>query len=128
MSPHLKSGFWVAALLRRTQTQGGFATVLRKGDPDAGIVLIALRAGRNLTLFAPERNFDGDRVWWPTDMPNQAALDAQINRRVDDDPDIWVVEIESEASPETLIGEAIEQGPQAPDPAEAAAQALFRGR
>lgn len=128
MSPRLKSEFWVAALLRRVQSQGAFATVLRKGDPDAGIVLIALRNGRNLNLYTPERNFEGERVWWPTDMPDQTSLDAQVNRRVDDDPDIWVVEIESDATPETLIGEAIEQGPQEPDPAAAAAQALFRGR
>lgn len=128
MSPRLKSEFWVAALLRRAQSQGGFATVLRKGDPDAGIVLIALRDGRALTLLAPERNFDGDRVWWPTDMTDQAALDSSINRRVDDDPDIWVVEIESGTSPQTLIGEPIGQARPEVDPAEAAAQALFRGR
>ena len=128
MSPRLKSEFWVAALLRRAQSQGGFATVLRKGDSDAGIVLIAFRSGQKLTLCAPERNFEGHRVWYPYEMEDQSALDTRINRRVDDDPDIWVVEIESDAAPETLIGEPVEQGPQVEDPAEAAAQALFRGR
>ena len=128
MSPRLKSEFWVTALLRRAQSQGGFATVLRKGDPDAGIVLIVFRSGQKLTLCTPERNFEGHRVWWPSDMADQATLDTHINRRVDDDPDIWVVEIESDAAPETLIGEPVEQGPREVDPAEAAAQALFRGR
>lgn len=128
MSPRLKSEFWVAALLRRAQSQGGFATILRKGDPDAGIVLIVFRSGKDLKLYAPERNFEGQRVWWPYDMADQAALDTRINQRVDEDPDIWIAEIESDAEPEALIGEPIEKGRQEVDPAEAAAQALFRGR
>ena len=128
MSPRLKSEFWVTALLRRAQSQGGFATVIRKGDPDAGIVLIVFRSGQGLKLYAPERNFGGERVWWPADMKDQAMLDTRINRRVDEDPDIWVVEIESDAAPEALIGETVEQGAREADPAEVAAQALFRDR
>ncbi|WP_416878998.1 DUF1491 family protein [Litorimonas sp.] len=128
MSPRLKSEFWVGALLRRAQSQGGFATILRKGDPDAGIVLIVFRVGQALKLYAPERNFEGQRVWWPYDMADQAALDSRVNRRVDDDPDIWVIEIESDVAPEALIGEPVEQETREVDPAEAAAQALFRGR
>lgn len=128
MSSRLKSEFWVGALLRRAQAQGGFATVLRKGDPDAGIVLIVIRSGKTLRLYAPERNFDGHRIWWPSDLLDQVALDTRINRRVDEDPDIWVVEIESDVAPDILIGEPIELGPKEVDPVEAAAQALFRGR
>jgi len=132
MTPRLKSGFWVNALVHRVQAMGGFATVLRKGDPDAGITLIILRLGRILTLYAPERNFTGERVWWPEVFEAQTELDSRLNRRIDDDPDVWVVEIESEASAADLIGEAIEGATQTSDPdqaaAQAAAQALFQAK
>jgi hypothetical protein len=127
MSPRLKSEIWVQALIRRAQSKGGFATVLRKGDVDAGIVLIILRQQKSLSLFTPERNFLGERVWLPVEGLDQAALDNKINKRVDYDIDIWVVEIESSASAAFLIGEAIERG-SPDDPAKAAARALFRGK
>jgi len=132
MTPRLKSRFWVAALVRRAQSMGGYATVLRKGDPDAGIALIILRAGRDLTLYAPERNFLGDRVWWPQAFQSQTELDTRLNRRIDDDPDIWVIEIESTASAQQLIGESIESAIESSSPkqtaAKAAARALFQGK
>lgn len=132
MTPRLKSEFWVTALMRRVQSIGGFSTILRKGDPDAGIALIVMRAGQSLSLYVPERNFSGQRVWWPELFTEQSALDNYVNRRIDDDPDIWVVEIESEAAPVTLIGETIETPKADLDPEEvaqkAAAQALFRAK
>ncbi len=128
MTPRLKSEFWVSALIRRVQSMNGFATVLRKGDTDAGITLIIIRHGENLTYYAPERDFSGNRIWWPEVIPDQSSLDIRLNRRVDEDPDIWIVEIESDAAAEVLIGEPIEAPPSEPDPVEAAAQALFRGR
>jgi hypothetical protein len=132
MTPRLKSDFWVNALVRRAQSMGGYATVLRKGDPDAGIALVILRATRNLTLYAPERNFTGERVWWPESFQSQMELDTRLNRRIDDDPDIWVVEIESEASAKQLIGEPIEGLTDDFNPeqaaAQAAAKALFQGK
>ncbi|RKQ69750.1 hypothetical protein DES40_2559 [Litorimonas taeanensis] len=124
----MKSEFWVQALLRRTQSEGGFASVLRRGDADAGIVLIIFRERKQLTLFSPERNFEGERVWHPEFIDNQASLDSKVNKRVDYDPDLWILEIESTLSPERLIGEPIAGLTAEPDPAEAAAQALFRGR
>lgn len=129
MTPRLKSEIWVSALIRRTQARGGFAMVLRKGDDQAGIVLIIIRQGSDLAYYAPERDFTGERVWWKNRVADQAELDGRLNRRVDEDPDIWIIEIESEASPETLIGETVTDGASsAADPAKEAAQALFRGK
>lgn len=129
MTPRLKSGIWVSALLRRAQGGGAFATVLRKGDEQAGITLIIIRNGESLSLYAPERDFSGKRLWWCSDMADQTELDSRLNRRVDEDPDIWIIEIETTADPETLIGEPVRSGEASvDDPAKAAAQALFRGQ
>ncbi len=129
MRPRLKSGIWVSALLRRAQAEGAFATVLRKGDEQAGITLIIIRNGESLSLYAPERDFSGDRLWWRSDMADQTELDSRLNRRVDEDPDIWIVEIETTANPETLIEEPVRSSEAyVDDPAKAAAQALFRGQ
>lgn len=126
MTPQLKADFWVKALIRRAQSQKAFAAILRKGDPDAGIVLIVLRNRQNLKLYLPERDFDGNRVWRLQNMADQTELDGHINRRLDEDPDIWLVEIESDGNPQIIIGEKIIDEAQPPDPAQLAAQALFR--
>jgi hypothetical protein len=36
----LSTDIWVGALIRRAELAGAFATVLRKGDPRAGSVLV----------------------------------------------------------------------------------------
>jgi len=128
MTPRLKSGIWVSALLRRAQGAGAFATVLRKGDEQAGITLIIIRKGASLSLYTPERDFSGERMWWRSDMADQAELDSRLNRRVDEDPDVWIVEIETTEKPEMLIQEKVQEASSVDDPAKAAAQALFQGK
>lgn len=128
MTPRLKSEFWVSALVKRAQSLGGFSTVLRKGDRDAGIALIILRNKHNQTLYTPERNFEGERQWREVSVGDQAELDTLVNRRIDNDPDIWLIEIESDQPAETLIGEPVIKGLSEPDPTQAAAEALFRGK
>ena len=36
----------------------------------------------------------GERVWWPMGPQSEAEIDAYIMRRIDYDPDLWVLEIE----------------------------------
>ena len=98
MNLSLKSDFWSAALIRRAQQGGAFAAVVRKGDAQAGACLVKLRLldGR-ATLYRPVRNMSGERVWWPIGPQDEAEIDTYIMRRIDDDPDIWVLEIEDRA-------------------------------
>ena len=42
MTPRLKAGLWVRALIRRVETAGAAAFVARKGDETAGMVLVKL--------------------------------------------------------------------------------------
>lgn len=95
----LKTRFWVDALVRRAELGGAHAHVARKGDPDAGAVLVKvfLPLERSALLLAPARDFEGGRLWtWPLgpDPLEEARADAYIARRAQDDPDLWAVEIE----------------------------------
>ena len=95
MTPQLKAGFWTSALIRRAESGGAFAAVVKRGDKDAGACLVKVRhLDGNAALYRPIRNMKGERVWLPKGPETEAEIDIYINSRVDDDPDLWVVEIE----------------------------------
>ncbi len=95
MTPSLKAGFWTTALIRAAEHAGAFAAVVRKGDPDAGACLVKVRTlDGQATLYRPIRNMEGERVWLPKGPELERDIDHYINTRIDDDPDLWVLEIE----------------------------------
>ena len=94
----IKSEIWVQALLRRAEVAGVMGGVVRKGDPDAGAVLVqvALLDGTGY-LFVPVRDFEGNRIWMRplgTEPVSEADISRYTRKRLDDDPDAWIVEIE----------------------------------
>ena len=100
MSAELKTDFWVSALIRRAEIAGCFAAIVRKGDPDAGAVLVKVATlDRRARLYAPAfRGEEGERVWMDLSAgslgDDERSVDAYARRRAEDDPDLWVVEIE----------------------------------
>ncbi|MGK0266708.1 MAG: hypothetical protein ACI82N_000957 [Maricaulis sp.] len=93
----LKTKFWVEALLRRAELGLAAVYVTRHGDEDAGAVLVKVaNLSGQAELFVPARDQNGDRIWTRyRDQPvEEAEIDAYCRRRADDDPDIWVIEIE----------------------------------
>jgi len=93
----LSTDLWVGALVRRAEQGGAFATVLRKGDPRAGAVLVKLVNRREgwSRLYAEAVRGDGERVWMrPAGSESEADLDAYVERARRVDPDLWVVEID----------------------------------
>jgi len=95
MMPRLNAGLWTSALIRQAEKGGAFAAVIRRGDPDAGACLVKVRTldGQSV-LYRPIRNMEGQRVWLPKGPETETDIDTYINRRIDDDPDLWVLEIE----------------------------------
>ncbi len=95
----LKTWIWAQALVRRAQVGGAFATVARRGDSDAGAVLVkvATMNGKAM-LYAPAQDGEGQRIW--LNLSNgalgdeEAAIDAYARKRGNTDPDLWVIEIE----------------------------------
>ncbi|MBO6765274.1 DUF1491 family protein [Maricaulis sp.] len=93
----LKTKFWVDALVRRADTGLASAYVIRRGDEDAGAVLVKVVLARDLAqLYVPARDGEGKRVWtlFGPVPAGEADIDAYCRRRIDNDPDIWLVEIE----------------------------------
>jgi hypothetical protein len=72
--------------------------VLRKGDPDAGGILVVLHGGLGMSVLSQIRDAGGDVAWMrgtgaaPVD---QQAADAYVERQVKFDPDLWVLEFEA---------------------------------
>ena len=93
----LKTKFWVDALIRRAESGLASAYVIRRGDEDAGAVLVKVVLGRSdVRLFVPSRDERGERIWscWRDGTAPEDQVDAHCRKRADDDPDIWWVEIE----------------------------------
>lgn len=99
----LKSSIWVAAYLRRCQTEGIFGAVRRRGAEEAGAVFVKLALlDGNAQLFtpAPQTAYDesrpSERVFAPSSpqpVP-EPDVEARLVKEVRFDPDAWIVEIE----------------------------------
>ena len=103
----LKSNIWVAAYLRRCQTEGVFGAVRRRGAEEAGAVFIKvskLDGTADVYGPAPQSTFDearpADRAFirsLKTQGATEADAEAYLARQIKFDSDIWIVEVEDRA-------------------------------
>jgi len=97
MSWRIKSEIYVQALVRRVYAAHAAAYVARRGDSDAGGMLIRINrldgCSGILTMFT---DMEGNRGWRVSLAPEtaDADVDAFLAREIARDPDIWIVEIE----------------------------------
>jgi len=88
----------VSALLRAVSAAGGFAAVVNKGEPEAGTLLvICAENGANRRLFERMPSIDEDRGWTLSiveDAENKQLFDDYLARRKDQDPDLWIIELD----------------------------------
>jgi len=96
----------VAALIRAVDGAGGFATVLAKGERDAGtIMIICCEKGTNARAYERMPQADGTRKWVATrkqDSENPHEFAQWCARRHDQDPDLWLLELDI-VNPERFI-------------------------
>jgi len=91
----LKTSIWAPALIRRAESSGAFATVIYRGDPDAGAVLILVRTlDGQAVLYRSMRDMDGTRIWHPKGPDDEDVLEIDIRKAMVSDPDLWVIEVE----------------------------------
>jgi hypothetical protein len=96
--PRVKAGLWVQVALRLGNAAGRYGAVLRRGDADAGGILVVLRGASGQSVLSQARAADGASAWLRATGPapvDQATVDAYIARQVRVDPDLWVLEFES---------------------------------
>jgi hypothetical protein len=88
----------VSALLRLVGAAGGFATVLAKGEPDAGAILVVIvENGTNARAYERMPQADGSRVWHlgrRDDSQEPRLMSDYLERRKLQDPDLWIVELD----------------------------------
>lgn len=99
---HLEAG----AILRLAESQGGYATVLAKGERDAGtIVLVMLCRGKASVLYERMPQRDGTRLFVATkseEPEKQQEFSEYLARRHARDPDLWLIEVDI-ADPERFV-------------------------
>jgi len=98
----LRSEIWVKAYLRTCQAQTIPAIVVRRGDEDAGAVYIKVnRLDGTARLFGPSPGGSwggGTPQTWMAHMDgsdvSEKTVDDFLNRQVQFDCDIWIIEVE----------------------------------
>jgi hypothetical protein len=103
----------VPALIRRAETEGGFATVLHSGNPESGAVLLLVSSrGRHFGVLERVLGASGDYQWrstGPMESAESAEVAAFLAKRRQFDPDLWAVELDI-AQPERFIAETTAAG------------------
>ena len=102
----LKSAIWVAAYLRRCQTEGVFGALRRRGAEEAGAVFVKVATlDGNAVLYAPapQTVYDESRpterlfaAASPQPVPEQ-TIEERLAKEIRFDPDVWIVETEDRA-------------------------------
>ncbi|MDG6095075.1 DUF1491 family protein [Acetobacter sp. AN02] len=98
-SSRLKAGLRASAILRTAAQQGLSAMRLRRGDEDAGSLVLVLRHRDGRVMVISEtRDAEGVPAWMRVsgEQPvDEEAAAACVDRRVRQDPDLWVLETET---------------------------------
>lgn len=98
----LRADIFVAALIRRVQVAGAYATLRRRGAPEAGAIFVRIdRLDGTSALFGPapqsEIGEDGDRLFHrmhKDEWVENLAVEDRLRREMNFDPDLWIVDIE----------------------------------
>jgi hypothetical protein len=111
MTMGLNTGLWVMAQVRLCDLAFIPATIVRRGDSDAGTVLLKLnRFEEGVTVYTQASTMDGEPGWSRGTGPKpvaEAEADAYIARQVQYDPDVWVLEIEDRRGQYKLDGKIV---------------------
>jgi hypothetical protein len=98
IEPRLASHIQASALIRLANTQGDFATIIKKGDPTSGsLLLIGQIRGVAACLFERISGHDGVNKWqsvFNQPQETEEKISEYWRKRVARDPDLWVIELD----------------------------------
>ena len=107
MEARLPAHLEVSGLIREVDAAGGFATVIEKGERDAGTILvICCENGTNCRLYERMPQLDGSRKWTLfklQDPEKPQEFSEYCKRRKRQDADLWILELDA-ANCERFIG------------------------
>ena len=104
----LPAALEAGGLIRRAEASGDFATIVRKGDPDRGALLLVVRSrGRHVACLERTLTLDGGYRWQsvgPADSASSSEIRDFLAKRTRFDPDLWAIELDI-AQAERFIAE-----------------------
>ncbi len=113
----LKSSIWVSAYIRRCGIDHIPVMVMRRGAEAAGAIFIKInKLDGSVILFgpAPQTSFEEEgtgRFWMALkggkSLP-ESDVDKLLEREINFDPDIWILEVEDRQGRDFLHDERIE--------------------
>jgi hypothetical protein len=107
----LKTRLAVQAAVRLCDVRSVPVAVTRRGDEDAGTIIVKLnQLDLGCTVLVETRGPDGERAWLRATGPapvSEETADAYIARQAKRDPDLWVVEIEDRAGRAAFQGKIL---------------------
>ena len=111
MAERLPAKLEATAIMRRVQAEGGFAALLRKGDPDRGALTLLLHErGEFRAVLERAMGDDFEYRWQLTEsdesLGSAEGLDRFVAARTRFDADFWLIELDV-ADTERFIAETI---------------------
>ena len=113
LAERLPARLEAAALLRWAEAEGGFGTILKRGDADRGalLLMIARRGIHSACLeraLSPAGEYGWQRVG-PEAGTDGSTLAEWSQKRIRFDEDLWLIELDI-PDPERFIAETTAQG------------------
>lgn len=106
---HLEAG----ALVRQAEAEGGFGTIIKRGDPDRGaLILMIARRGEHHAFLERALGHEGSYHWrqvGPAAGANGEALADWSQKRIRFDEDLWLIELDI-PEPQRFIAETTAKG------------------
>lgn len=103
----------ITGLARRIEAEGGFATILRRGDAHGGVLLLVVSSrGRHVACLERILAMSGAYEWrrtGPAESAESPEVAAFLAQRARFDPDLWAMELDI-ADPERFIAETTASG------------------
>ncbi len=108
----LKAELWIKAQIRVCDRENIPATIVRRGDPTGGAILIKVnRFDAGCRVYTQVRDQESNPAWLCATGANpvpEPDADAYIQRQIQRDYDLWVLEIEDPKGRYTLRERVIE--------------------
>ena len=102
-----------AALVRRAEAEGDFATILKKGDADRGSFLLVISTrGRHVACLERMLAMEGGYCWrsvGPGESAKSQEVAEFLAKRTRFDADLWAIELDI-AEAERFIAETTSVG------------------
>lgn len=95
--PRIRTALWVQAQLRVCDRDNIPFIVRRKGDVDAGaLVLLVNRGATGMLVLSQTRDNEGRLAWLRPlgAQADEAKVEEFVAKSIKRDPDIWIIDIE----------------------------------